>query len=114
MLIKELEKCSGLTRDTLRYYERRKLISAPLRTDNGYRHYDEHTLVELKFIGVAQAVGFSLDQIRVAIPKLRMPPAQCPELLAGLLEQKKAVVEEINKLKQRVLKLDRLISRFEA
>lgn len=112
MQIKELERQSGLSRDALRFYERRGLISAPQRGDNGYRCYDSHTLVELKFIHAAKAVGFTLEEIRTATPKLRAPPADCPELLAALLARRVQVREEMAALKQRAAKLDQLIVRF--
>lgn len=114
MQIKELEQRSGLGRDTLRFYERRGLISAPVRGNNGYREYDSHTLAELKFVGVAKSVGFTLEEISVAIPKLRAPPAQCPELLASLQLRRQQVAQEMAALKRRAAKINQLIERFSA
>ncbi len=112
MQIAELEKRSGLSRETLRYYEKQGLISPPLRNTSGYREYDEHTLFELYFVRKAKWLGFSLDEIKVAIPKLRQPPEQCQELhhalirkqaeiQASLLEQQKKF-EEIQSLMRKL------------
>ncbi|HUF48594.1 MAG TPA: heavy metal-responsive transcriptional regulator [Vicinamibacterales bacterium] len=62
--IGELAARTGLSADTLRYYERAGLIDAPARTSGGFRLYDEHDAARLTFIRRAQAVGFSLDDIR--------------------------------------------------
>ncbi len=62
MRIGELEKRSGASRHTLRYYESLGLISA-LRRDNNYREYSPQTLGDLGFIQQAQSMGFSLGEI---------------------------------------------------
>lgn len=58
MRISELERLSGLSRDTIRYYERIGLLASPPRSGNGYRSYDAHTADILKFIELAQQIGF--------------------------------------------------------
>lgn len=64
MRIGELAKRSGITTDTLRYYEKEGLITAPLRSTSGYRDYPAVTLQYLNFIRSAKAVGFSLKECR--------------------------------------------------
>jgi MerR family transcriptional regulator, copper efflux regulator len=49
---------------TLRYYERRGLIPAARRRASGYREYDPTAVGRVRFIKHAQALGFSLDDIR--------------------------------------------------
>jgi DNA-binding transcriptional MerR regulator len=62
--IGELAALSGLTVDTLRYYERLGLLSPPQRTSGGFRVYPETALDRLRFIKQAQTVGLSLQEIR--------------------------------------------------
>ena len=62
--IGEVAARTALSRDTLRYYERRGLLPRQPRTSGGFRVYDEATLERLRFITRAQAVGFSLEDIR--------------------------------------------------
>lgn len=64
MRIGELAKRSGITTDTLRYYEKEGLITAPLRSTSGYRDYPAVTLQYLNFIRSAKTVGFSLKECR--------------------------------------------------
>ena len=77
MLIAQLERRSGQTRDTIRYYERLGLITPPQRGDNGYRLYDERAVVELNFIAKAQEVGFTLRQIKPSMAHLGACQATC-------------------------------------
>lgn len=112
MQIKMLEARSGLPRDTLRFYERGGLVTAPRRLPNGYRDYDEHTLAELKFIAAAREVGFTLAEIKTAIPHLKAPPQRCLALLEGLRGRRQAVVEQMTLQRQQLRRLDQLIRRF--
>ncbi|HLD64891.1 MAG TPA: MerR family transcriptional regulator [Pseudomonas sp.] len=113
MLIAELERQSGLSRDTIRYYERIGLLPAAPRRSNGYRDYDAHALVVLNFIRAAQEVGFSLDQLRAALPHLRQPPERCAELLAALAGKRVEILQQIATEKARLRRLDRLLQRVQ-
>ncbi len=50
MRIGELAKTAGVTPDTIRYYERERLLPAPERTPSGYRDYGPELLDDLQFI----------------------------------------------------------------
>lgn len=112
MQIKWLEARCGLPRDTLRFYERSGLITPPRRLPNGYRDYDEHTLAEVKFIAAAREVGFTLAEIKSAIPHLKAPAKHCRALLEGLRERRQAVVEQLALHRKQLQRLDQLIQRF--
>ncbi len=61
--IGELAARSGLTPDTLRYYERLGLLQAPRRTQGGFRVYPTDTLDRRRFIKQAQTIGLTLHEI---------------------------------------------------
>lgn len=61
--IGELAEASGVGIETIRYYERRKLLPKPLRTASGYRMYGDEAVQQLAFVRRAQRLGFSLDEI---------------------------------------------------
>ena len=65
--IGELSQETGLTADTLRFYERRGLLDHPARTAGGYRIYDPSVIERIQFITRAQSLGFSLDEIHELI-----------------------------------------------
>jgi MerR family transcriptional regulator, copper efflux regulator len=59
-----LAKQAGVGIDTVRYYERAGLLAPRLRLSSGYRRYSELELARLRFIRRAQALGFTLKEIR--------------------------------------------------
>ena len=50
--------------ETVRYYERRGLLPKPPRTATGYRAFEPDAVRRLRFIRHAQALGFSLHEIK--------------------------------------------------
>jgi MerR family transcriptional regulator, copper efflux regulator len=63
MTIGQLAQRAGVNVETVRYYERRGLLSEPARTDSGYRDYEPDALARLQFIKRAQGLGFTLREI---------------------------------------------------
>jgi len=61
--IGELAQRSGVSIDTVRYYERRQLLPAAPRTAGGYRVFTSDAIERVVFIKQAQELGFSLDEI---------------------------------------------------
>ncbi|MFF2093839.1 Hg(II)-responsive transcriptional regulator [Paenibacillus sp. NPDC058174] len=59
----DIAKLCNLNKETLRYYERKGLISEPARTEAGYRVYSEEILKRLMFIKRMQELGFTLSEI---------------------------------------------------
>lgn len=59
-----LAKRAGVGIDTVRYYERSGLLAPKTRLQSGYRRYSGAELARLRFIRRAQALGFSLKEIR--------------------------------------------------
>lgn len=70
MNISALARSTGVSADTLRYYEKQKLLDVPERQNNGYRSYTDTDIQRVRFIRSAQLLGFSLAEIRETIPKL--------------------------------------------
>lgn len=64
MRIGELSTHSGISVETLRYYEKQGLIASPQRLANGYRDYSSEILSHLGFIKRAKKVGFSLRECK--------------------------------------------------
>ncbi|SDV05797.1 MerR family transcriptional regulator [Pseudomonas mucidolens] len=73
MRIGELAQASGVSRDTLRFYEQRGLIAAQ-RSANGYRHYPADMLQLVLYIKTAQRLGFSLGEIGSSVAALWHAP----------------------------------------
>lgn len=61
--IGEVAERSGVSIDTVRYYERRNLLPPAPRTAGGYRIFTSETIDRVVFIKQSQELGFSLDEI---------------------------------------------------
>lgn len=68
MNIGELAEKTGLAASKIRFYERIGLLKAVKRQANGYRHYSEEAIVQLKLIVAAQQAGFSLEELQTLVP----------------------------------------------
>lgn len=63
LTIGRLAKQVGVNIQTVRYYERRKLLPPTSRMPSGYRLYSDEALRRLRFIRNAQTLGFTLQEI---------------------------------------------------
>ena len=64
LTIGQLAKEAHVNRETVRYYERRRLLQRPSRSLAGYRVFSDDALRRLRFIRHAKMLGFSLEEIR--------------------------------------------------
>jgi DNA-binding transcriptional MerR regulator len=91
--IGEVSKRSGVGVEALRFYEKGSLLDSPSRTFGGYRVYGEDVLERLAFIKQAQALGFSLDEIRRIIDDARKGESPCDEV-REIVRRRMAEVDE--------------------
>src|SRR5260370_41427049 len=64
LTIDQLAEQADVNRETVRYYERRRLLQRPSRTLAGYRVFSGAALRRLRFIRHAKMLGFSLEEIK--------------------------------------------------
>jgi len=62
--IGEVTKLTGMSADTLRYYEKFGLLPNIFRNESGVRQFDDKDLSRLKFIKRAQSMNFRLEEIK--------------------------------------------------
>lgn len=77
MTISQVARAAGVNAETVRYYERRRLVPAPNRTPSGYRQYGDETVRRIRFIKRAQALGFTLEEIRGLLELRVRRPSAC-------------------------------------
>ena len=65
MLIGELDERTGLTKDTIRFYEKKGLIALDRksRRENNYKEYPAQVLEKLMLIRKLKDMGFTLNEI---------------------------------------------------
>lgn len=61
--IGELAKAAGVNVETIRFYQRRRLLRQPVKPFNGIRHYTDSDAQRIRFIKQGQKLGFTLDEI---------------------------------------------------
>ena len=54
---------AGVNVETIRYYQRRGLMTTPAKPTGGQRRYDSDALRRVRFIKRAQVLGFTLDDV---------------------------------------------------
>jgi MerR family mercuric resistance operon transcriptional regulator len=80
MPIGELSRLCGVNVETIRYYEKVKMLPAPLRTEAGRRVYGPKETRILVFIRRGRELGFTLDQIRALLNLSGPGKASCAEV----------------------------------
>jgi MerR family transcriptional regulator, copper efflux regulator len=86
--------------ETVRYYERRELIPRPRRTVANYRLYSPENLRQVKFIKQAQALGFSLKEIKKLLTLRAMPATQCADVRAYASQKIGAKVRSLTHMRR--------------
>ncbi|NIA19544.1 MAG: MerR family transcriptional regulator [Xanthomonadaceae bacterium] len=103
LTIGKLAQATGVSTDTIRFYERRGLLSPPARTAANYRLYPEKDIRRLKFIKRAKDLGFTLNEI-IELLALHHDPGATKEEVKLLTEEK------IENIKTRIADLERILA----
>jgi DNA-binding transcriptional MerR regulator len=92
--IGEIAERTGVSVETLRYYEKRRLLNAPARTRGGYRVYSDAVVHQVRFIKQAQSLGLTLDDIQqLAAGRMRTNHAPSCRRVRDLLTRR---IEDID------------------
>lgn len=83
----ELAKQANVNPETLRYYEREGLLAEPVRTESGYRLYQQAEVKRVRFIKKAQELGFSLKEVKELL-SLKWSGSHSASEVKQLTEQK--------------------------
>lgn len=99
LTIGKVAKITGVSLDTMRFYEREGLIN-PSRTEAGYRLYDQKSLARLRFIKRAKGLGFTLREIGELLDLRHNPSTTKAEIKTQALAKITDVEEKIIALSQ--------------
>lgn len=99
--IGQVAKRTGLGIDTLRYYEREKLIPPPQRGHSGYRRYTAEIVERISFIQRAKTLGFTLSEISELL-NLRSNPER------GAAEVKQKALAKIEDIENKIKHLEEM------
>lgn len=80
MRIGELHQATGVSIETIRFYEKEGLLSTPVRSGNGYRIYGPEHLERLSFIRHCRALEMPLSEIKQMLGFVAHPEADCGDI----------------------------------
>ncbi|MCL2588219.1 MAG: MerR family transcriptional regulator [Oscillospiraceae bacterium] len=108
--IKQATQKTGISTDTLRYYDKEGILS-PNRRENGYRYYDETDITMLKHIAVMKYAQFSLAEMKRMGELFRKEPsAACNATGKSVLHTKIAQLNQAICNYQKIVKLMEAVS----
>jgi MerR family transcriptional regulator, mercuric resistance operon regulatory protein len=105
--IGELSRATGVNIETIRYYERIKMLPVPRRTEGGHRVYGPVEMRSLAFIRRARELGFTLDEIRALLDLGGPGKASCRDV-------RKIAAHHLERIRSKIadlVELEKLLAR---
>lgn len=99
MKIGELASSTGVSVETIRYYETEGLLAAPARTQGNYRDYGMAHVERLGFIRHCRSLDMALGEIRALLRFMDAPRENCDGVNRLLDDHIGHVAERIRELK---------------
>jgi DNA-binding transcriptional MerR regulator len=99
--IKQTAEQTGISEDTIRYYEKIALLPRADRKDNGHRVYRQSSINMIQLIACLKKTGMPLEEIRPFLAvSAYADPAEYPELVEQLRSHRENIVSQIASLQQ--------------
>ncbi len=96
----ELAALTGVSRDTLRHYERQGLLPPAQRSANGYRHYPPQALARVRLVRAALGIGFTVEELREILSSRDRGAAPCHKVHELALHKARALKLQIAELQR--------------
>lgn len=106
--IGELAKRTNCQVETIRYYERERLLSAPARSEGNFRLYGDEHVARLSFIRRCRSLDMTLDEIRTLLRFRDSPDEICQgvnELLDTHIDLVAMRIAELQRLEEQLRNL---------
>lgn len=107
LTIGKLSQLTGVNIETIRYYEKIKVLPTPSRTESGRRIYGPMERRILAFVRRSRELGFSLDEVRTLLRLGGPEKASCREvrdIAAHHLDDIRAKISDLRKLERLLTK----------
>jgi len=104
--VNKLALLAGVSVRTLHYYDKLGLLKPRYRQENGYRYYDDDSIIRLQQIMFFREIGFSLDKIGkiISLPDFNV--------LEALKSQRDLLVKNSERLEELISTVDKTIKRL--
>ena len=113
MTIKEASQLTGVSADTLRYYERIGLIPAVPSNESGIRNYDETSIGWINFIKCMRSAGLPIEALIEYVALYKEGSKTEDSRKAILIEQRDILQERMSSLQKTLDKLNYKIDNYE-
>lgn len=113
MTIKEVSEKYGISQDTLRYYERIKMIPKVTRTKSGIRDYQEEDLRWVELAICMRKAGLAIEVLIEYVELFQQGDETIPARLELLYAQIQALHEQKNQIEETMKRLTFKIERYE-
>lgn len=100
MTVAKLAERADVPPHVVRLYARSGLLPSNTRSTNGYRLFNEDDLTRMRFISVAQSLGFSLAEIEDITHKSRHRQSPCPRVRETVNQRLNEVQEELRYMRR--------------
>ena len=99
--ISQVGKEAGVNIETVRYYEKVKLISEPERTESGYRVFLPEVVQRIRFIKRSQDLGFTLAEIQelLALTESGCTCGEVRQFTSQKLEEVESKIRDLENIK---------------
>jgi DNA-binding transcriptional MerR regulator len=109
----ELARLTGVSTDTLRYYERAGLLPSPERTEGNYRNYPESARQRVLLIQRALKMGFSLSELQAILSTRDGGGAPCTQVRDLLKSKIQDMDEQIKQLILAKAELEQVLNNWD-
>lgn len=110
LTVGELARIGGVSVRTLQYYDKSGLLIPGVYSEGGRRMYGKHDTIRLQQILFLKSLRFSLNEIRDSL----LPTESVDELERVFNRQKEVLVEQIARIREAVLQLDKVIDEIKS
>ncbi|VTS23717.1 MerR family regulatory protein [Streptococcus porcinus] len=112
MHIKKVSELTGVSADTIRYYERIGLIPIIRRSESGIRNFSEHDVNVLEFVRFFRGAGVSVECLIDYISLVEQGDATIKARLSILQEEKEGLEGRIDTLQKALKRLNHKIENY--
>lgn len=113
MNIKKVSELTGVSADTIRYYERIGLIPPVTRNQSGVRNFSDRDISVLEFVRYFRGAGVSVESLIDYIGLVEQGDSTIGARLAILQEEREKLEERVSKLQAALDRLNHKIDNYQ-
>jgi DNA-binding transcriptional MerR regulator len=109
----QMAERTGVTLDTLRYYEREGLLDDVARADNGHRRYSEDDALWIEVLRCLRATGMTIEQLRHYCELGAQGDTTKPERRQILLDHRAVIERQIEERREALRLVDHKLEHYQ-